>query len=74
MRPASPSPDPPTARPRPPHGPRLASAAPQDAAHAGKRIILYSSDEPDKKANAAVLMVLYAVSPTPPSASRVRRA
>jgi len=35
---------------------------PQEQAHAGKKIILYSSDEPDKKANAAVLMVLYAVS------------
>jgi len=36
----------------------------QEQAHAGKKIILYSSDEPDKKANAAVLIVLYAVSST----------
>jgi hypothetical protein len=27
-----------------------------------KRIILFSADEPDKKANAALLMALYAVS------------
>lgn len=34
----------------------------QDSALKSKRIFLYSSDEPDKKANAALLMALYAVS------------
>jgi hypothetical protein len=34
----------------------------QSSTNAGKRIILFSADEPDKKANAALLMALYAVS------------
>lgn len=34
----------------------------QDQTLTGKRIVLYSSDEPDKKANAALLLALYAVS------------
>lgn len=33
-----------------------------DPQHAHQRIFLYSSDEPDKKVNAALLMALYAVS------------
>lgn len=34
----------------------------QDPSLKSRRIFLYSSDEPDKKANAALLMALYAVS------------
>lgn len=33
----------------------------EDKALTGKRIVLYSSDEADKKANAALLISLYAV-------------
>ena len=33
----------------------------EDKALNGKRIVLYSSDEADKKANAALLISLYAV-------------
>ena len=31
-----------------------------------RRIVLYSADEPDKKANAVLLLALYAVSPPYP--------
>ena len=34
----------------------------QSPALGSKRIIVFSADEPDKKANAALLMALYAVS------------
>lgn len=42
----------------------------QDASFKHKRVFLYSSDEPDKKANAALLMALYAVSHELPCRSR----
>lgn len=42
--------------------PYSADSRAQDPAYKAKRIILYSSDEADKKANAALLLALYAVS------------
>jgi hypothetical protein len=38
------------------------SAVPQDAALRKQRLVLYSSNDPKKKANAALLMALYMVS------------
>ena len=40
----------------------LTARAAQSPALGSKRIIVFSADEPDKKANAALLMALYAVS------------